>query len=817
MIIKKLILKGYKRLFLNNIQYLEYTPEKSMQVILGRNMSGKSQTLRQLNPLPANLKQEFYEDGYKYIEIEHLGKLYILSSGYIEKNKHSFKVDDKELNDNGSKRSQLLLVKEYFNITPEVMDILLNNNKLTTMSIQDRKKWLSELSTIDYSYAINIYNKLRTKHRDILGGIKLTQDNILKYENCLIPEEKLIEINNDISNLDKYNKYLHTLIEHIDNNTYESKDLNILNNELNTLLGKTNEEILNLDKLKEQRIKLINNIEHYNKLIESISENITLLENIKEVDNIEQVLQNNKDLNEEYDKLNKLNTLNIKEEDSNIIYNDYNQIHLTLIGLLNELKVYDNIRLNMDKDKRIKLNNILDKLNNIILNINKKRTLYETELNHLLEHKKDDNLINCPKCEHKWFHGYDKNKEKELRDNIGNIQKELLYTTDKYNSYKDVNIKLTIVDDILEQFKNIFSNNINLYPIWLKLCSDNNIYKLNSIELIKRLEDINTTLYNIKDLDKVRKELDNTKLLIDSYNKVKEVSNNLNRSQLDKLIKDLDTYTKNKNNSINLLQEVNNKIVLCGNIIQKRQEILNVLKNKRIDYNNIIIENRNSYIKELSSYITEETDKLINLVNSSNMSKYKLETDKKNLEEYKKKEYVLDLMIKELSPTEGLIAKSINSFLNVFVKEMNNVINSIWSYDVEILSCDTTEGDDLDYKFKVKVNNSEIIEDISKLSSSMKEIADLAFRIVFAKYMKLQEIPLYLDEFGSTFDKEHRTSAYNVIDKILTSDYPQVFLVCHFSSLYGSMSNCDFNIIDSNNIELDGINSYNQHLILRTE
>ena len=190
-------------------------------------------------------------------------------------------------------------------------------------------------------------------------------------------------------------------------------------------------------------------------------------------------------------------------------------------------------------------------------------------------------------------------------------------------------------------------------------------------------------------------------------------------------------------------------------------------------------------------------------MNQQLQNNIKLEKDKKSLDSYKQHEKVLNLMVKELSPTEGLIAMSINSFLNVFVQEMNDVLDKIWSFPLELLPCEVSEENDLDYKFRVRINDDEIIEDVSKLSSSCKEVIDLAFRIVFAKYMHLDEIPLYLDEFGSSFDPKNMSNAYYVIETLANIDYPQIFIISHFEHVYGSLKNADFNILDSNNIGVE--------------
>ena len=73
----------------------------------------------------------------------------------------------------------------------------------------------------------------------------------------------------------------------------------------------------------------------------------------------------------------------------------------------------------------------------------------------------------------------------------------------------------------------------------------------------------------------------------------------------------------------------------------------------------------------------------------------------------------------------------------------------------------------------------------------MQEIVDLAYKIVFMKYMGLSDSPLILDEFGRTMDATHRDTAYNIIDRVFSSNFNQIFLVSHFESMYGRFVNAD--------------------------
>jgi len=226
-----------------------------------------------------------------------------------------------------------------------------------------------------------------------------------------------------------------------------------------------------------------------------------------------------------------------------------------------------------------------------------------------------------------------------------------------------------------------------------------------------------------------------------------------------------------------------------------RTKLRSLLRTYKKTFNNSIEQIRNNHIKILVNELKSMMVELEHKISLNDQYISKVESDNKSIQELIDRENVLKIVIKELSPTEGLIAKSINSFLNKFIRDMNNVINTIWQYDIEILPCVVSDDNDLDYKFPVRVNGDEIMEDVSKLSSSMVEIVDLAFRLVYIKYSKLTDVPLILDEFAKTFDKIHRVKAYDVIENIFTQNFKQIFIVSHFESMYGRFVNSEITIL----------------------
>lgn len=176
-------------------------------------------------------------------------------------------------------------------------------------------------------------------------------------------------------------------------------------------------------------------------------------------------------------------------------------------------------------------------------------------------------------------------------------------------------------------------------------------------------------------------------------------------------------------------------------------------------------------------------------------------------------------MIKELSPTEGLIAKGLTGFINHFVLQMNSFIKQVWLYPLEIIPIALKEDDelDLDYKFSVRVNDNDqsSIPDINKGSTSVRDIIDLAFKIISMRYLNIQNYPLYLDELGASFDKSHREAISKLIhDLVLSSDYSQVYIVSHYSETYGSFKNTDITVLCNENIDIPKDCVFNRNVII---
>lgn len=810
--IVKLILFKYKRLFLSNIEKIEYTPESNLQVILGRNMSGKSSLLKELSPLPADLKKEFKDTGYKEIHIENNDSYYILKSS-INNDKvcHSFIKDNTELNKSGNKRIQLELVKQYFNLTPDIFSVILNTSKFTNMSPFERKHWFSQMATIDYSYSINIYNKIKSNLRDIIGGIKLTNETIINTENKLKDTTLFNKYKKDKEVLENIKEHIISLYIQQDDKTINIETiLDNITNISNSILTIKSKLDTNLTKQQiESNITILKTKLEANKhQIEKTTKELRLLEKSKEYGEESKLKSELSELQNKYNALLQdiTSTLNTQESiDPSRLhqdYLDYSNANLDIVSNLNELSEYDTY-IKYKQDNILKLKEELTNSSNSILRLTKHNTLLQEEINNINKYKSEDNLISCNQCGNTWYYKYDKNKleslTKQIETNTKSISSLETKVKDLSSLLEKIHTRLTILDNI----KNIIRSYPTLKYIWISI--------LKSIDINN-----STTESMLSEFNKYLLYLNNWKDITPYHNSIKDIQDKLKYLQDIKLmnISVLEDRFKILNEQLHDLN--NNNQQLSDNLRLQESYLRNLIKLEehykslhallfsiKDIYNHISIDIRNKHLNEVLLDIKDKLMFIDNELSSIKSLQDNLDKNKELISSYKIKEKVLKILEKELSPTEGLIAKSINSFLNIFIEEMNYVISNIWTYGLELLPCDidTESGIDLDYKFRVKVNNSEIIEDVSKLSSSGQEIVNLAYRLVFSKYISLPNIPLYLDEFSSSMDTAHRAKSYEVIDKILSSEYGQIFIICHYSDLYSSLRNVDFNILDPNNID----------------
>lgn len=809
--IKKIELYKYKRFSLNQIEKITYTPIRNNQLILGRNMSGKSSLLKELSPLPANLKKDYYENGYKYIEIEHNNDNYICSSGYIHPNKHSFQHNGVELNPGGTMKVQLVLVKEHFKIDPDILKLLLNIDKFTLMSPNDRKTWISMMTKVDYNYAIAVYNKLKSRNRDLNGGIKLLSDQIAKKEASALKEEDKNKLKQDLEVMEEFLDYIKSLKEYTDTTKQvDITELKLKVDEIKKLLKIT--DLRDIQTLTEEAVVKREQLNTITDRLKEKYKELDSLDKLKSYGNIEDMT---KEVDELTTKLKDLiendmyKIIRLPEEEHNNLKEYYNIFSHTygdiinILGWIGEHEAYREYTGEKAKSYKSEYEQLVTKLEIVTRRIQVRRE----DIKHMELLQDDQHLITCPSCKHKWYNGYDPKLLKDYQEELTKLIKLEEELTKEVEVRKNTIERIADKDNFIDALRHILQKSIELKPIWNYIFTKVNIHTTNVSSIMAEMDIVGMALQRWSIIPEYKEKITKLKYNIELSKSLQEhFKEKTDIHTLENICKQLEEDKLRLTKEYEYLQlHIKRKNRINEILTYLQENVNNITSSIQTD----ITTTRNEYLQQYISYIKDEMFKIENILRTDMLTTNTIIQDNKTIEEYSKISNVLKLVLKELSPSEGLIAKSISWFIKMFVDEMNNIINNIWTYNLEVIPCDITEDSDLDYYFKVKIDNGEVVEDISKLSSSGKEIVDLAFRIVFCRYMGL-DVPLYLDEFGSTFDKSHRTIAYNVIDKILSSDFDQLFLVCHYESLYGSFNDTDIVVIDSNNIGLDSVGNYNE-------
>ena len=727
------------------------------------------------------MKKDYKEDGYKYIEFSIGNDEYIASSGYVGKNKHSFIKNQIELNPSGTGAVQKQLVEEHLKLNSNIFSILLGTEVFTTMPPTTRKYWFSLLSPVDYTFPIKIWNNLRTRARDLVGSIKMFQDELIKKSELMLDKEKLVILKKEANSLEiaitsLSNTLIHTTKEDINIDIEGTMDrydmyhsivkdiIPILNitklNDAYVKQGILDTEITNVTKELDNNAKLIQalDIQSSDKLVIEIESITTTIEEVKKYLPQDVIIGSSNRLNQ---------ILTSIREESRGYLNYLLQPDIQSLGSRKEL---------LDIDKSIETLNI--QANQLHGNI----TIIKNQIQEL--RNSSSHNVTCPNCNHSWH--YDTQPQiVKLTETLTSLETKYKSLVEQLDVLKKTRGRLVTKIDMLDRLIHIISHSD--IKIFYKYQEDTSIETIPSL-----LNEARIGIEHLIQLESYTQQLETYKKQQSVYEETQKLAKQLGVSSIDKVEKTIEELTIKK-------QKLLRDNELLKRFIQSKTKLNEIILDikKWYEYQHTekqykVISKHNELIQEYIGKLKLQLATIQKQVNESDTNLAIVDNLQKSITTYKDKLEVLSRMIDVLSPESGLIAKSINSFLNGYLSEMNNIINSVWSYNMELLPCEIDSDSDLNYKFKVKVNHDEIIEDVSKLSSSMQEIVNLAFKIVFVKYLGLANYPLILDEFGRTMDAEHRQTAYDIIDRVLSHNFNQIILVCHFESMYSRFVNADF-------------------------
>lgn len=819
--ILKLVLSGYKRLMLNNIKCFTYTPTSSYQLILGTNGSGKSSILEELSPNPA-VQGNYIKGGFKVIELEMGVDTYILESNFTSGAKHSFLKNGEELNPGGTGAVQKELVKQVFNYTAKLHGLVSGTEAFTTMSTERRREILTALSDTDLTYALGVYGRLKTASRDSIGAFKHINARLTSESSKLLTlseaqglQERATALHADIS----------VLMDNKENNLPDKAGVSgQLSNALNEITKLSNEimntnftmpagyQFTSLDDVDKVILEFTNKktvgdslIQHYAAELDELQRFIDALKasgfsavedmwaRIEELGHETTVLKNNFDMFHLTGDV-----ANIKRVTENVIS--------PLIGVLNNLP--DN------SDRRYTRETLAKAYADQASDADQMERLVpiHRQLRIRIEHIESSKETNCPKCSYVWREGYSELELNGLKDKLIKAEERMAeLNTSKLANEKFIEEALAYSKTFAE-YKWLVDNNPGLEMLWDKL-TELGCPMRDPRSYIPMFSIWQRDMQNADALYAAQTELDKLKAAVKTAEQVGDTDSDHFCKRSEELTQKVELATEQVIACVQELKVLNKYRNDIGRATQTGERLEALIRDAnsktelmvRIHRRNVIDETLGAAQGVLGGVQNQlnELTAVQGIVTDLQRSSDKLGID---VDAYK-------LILAELSPSEGLIAESLTGFIECFTAQMNEIIAQVWTYEMEVLPCGLASGE-LDYKFPLQIVRSDITApDVSKGSKAQTEIVDFAFKLVLMLYLNMSNYPLLVDELGGGFDEQHRVNVMNYVKLLIDSKrYSQLFMISHYASSHGSMTQAEICVLDSSNIVVPHI--HNKHVKL---
>lgn len=816
-------LEGAIRLELSGIKNLKITPETSITAIIGSNGSGKSSLLHYLSPLPAD-KADFTKTGYKKIILEKEGVRYVLTSDFKD-NKHSFVIEatGEELNVGGTQTMQNQLVQDYFNYNKNIHQLLTGKERFTLMSPAKRKEWFTLLCDTDYSYGLKVFGKAKDKQRDAQGAIKRMRQQIISLTND--QEEDQSDIPNNILQLEEKIDTLRTIApfkkeysdpqfefnlkEKIKHTTLEIKDSN-------QDLKLSKKKVLNRWMTEDTLEDLTNRKEAlYEKLVKLKQQYASKVEEYTETENR---LANMKLSSEEEFKSIRDKRDELKQEIQEVIKT--NESILNIDNALFQEKTYQDNRNTIDATlmalfsiQSPLLSSQLIEETETLLN-GKKQLLSESsfrlvKINERLEafkEKEKEAKVSCPNCHHRFHPGLEPEKYNRLKEILENETNVNVKLTEEVNELNDKLNQLNEDMNLVRQFSQL----CKAYPellgeIGTEVLKQKYYLSQPNYAQVKLQDRMYKVSLKIK-VDRLQEQVNELEKQLNSISSVDEKYYNETKEHLSKL----------ETLSNTLHEEIQENLVVYKDILKAIEDITQFqkhqesLSNQLETYNALELELAEYLLyKSANSVITTYREDVYRLSKKQSEIESKRQTIQlleKQVDTLSNELKVWDAVLDALNPTDGLIAEGLLGYIKIFLARMNGLIASIWTYPLIIHPSKMSEESEteLSYRFPMTVGISDKPKnDVNQGSDGICEVIDLAFRMVAMKALGLKGYPLYLDEFGRTFDNKHRENALRLVER-LSEEFieDQIFMVSHSFMEYSVLNDVAFCVLSEDNIVL---------------
>lgn len=831
MLIKFIELYNYQRLKNKGINRISIRFTETVQVILGKNGSGKSSLVRELSPLPP-ANDEYDKGGYKHIVIEHKGVEYELYSTPGSPSRHSFKVKrdggEVELNESMTMNAQSILVKEHFGYTKDIHELLLgmvNGVSFTSMTPQKRREWFTMLHPTDMSFVTQLHQVLKTVLRDTKGGIKTGNSHLAdlygQRKDGMDIDGQQRQLDQIQSRRDRIAQFVSNEIsginyqQHIDDDVvtlrqmgdqYQRSPLALSQHyssrgQILTLLEKYRGELTKLQYAHKT---------HSNELSELAKNEAFSSGNVEkdkaelEVSKIQvaELIQQSKATHE--DAVNRLGDNALWQFMYNLPFESVRVLLSQLESLIDHLLrmvVLDDRTVTVTQYDRVR--RLQYELTSSIENMERD----DQKLSHKLNHFTNADKTECPACHHRWIPGVSEHQMQEVRQQHTTLGLELanargrLKKCDDYlaanETWYQAAVSFTRYMGSIPECRDIFEwmmsndvlyeNNRNFANI-LPGIKHGILARESHASDTQRLTQIENKLKLFTD-DAIewwkRRHAEHEEALSNTINEMRVVQREITRLEADLRVAD--------------------DAVVASEVLQATMS--RIKENTGLLARQAINDAANNEYRELG-----EQHRAINagLYNARSLEGT-ISSTESHLTSLNASEKALQLLVKATSPTEGIVAEELSEFIGTFVDEMNAIIEEIWGDTLRILPCNMENGD-LSFKFPLISGEFDGgAKDIADSSTGEAQIINYVFRLVVMSYLGFEQYPLHMDEAGANFDVAHRPALMNYIKRAAESGtYSQIFLISHYIANHGVLTHAETCALTTDGVALP--EHYNEHV-----
>ena len=819
-----------RRLAHSKIKRFKLELKEVTQLLLGTNGSGKSSILYELSPLPAD-KANYYKGGKKIIVLQKGTDTFTLTSDFTKGNHHSFVMNGEDLNPGQTVTVQKELVKEHFGITVEIHEMLLGLENFTAMSPARRREWLTILCTVDYTYALKKYQLIQQRLRDVVGGLRIARERLVKETASCINEEDIQHLRERQNELSQEAQSMYMLRNANTPSVFAARNnVTTVQEAIDHLVSKfrsvrrvlKDKSFLAPSDYQESIDQLTYEISVIDGQYASLSEEYMSItsngnQNVEEIDSSELIALKQRaiELAHKRDAILQERRTSFQIVDAERMAGTIDSIRETITHALTNIPHNEEKKLSAARFTEVseQASALRARINMTEQNLSKQR--------HTLEHMEEmsrSKEVECPSCTHRFINGYNQQAHQHLMDAVRETDEKLMKLKDEYK-------KLEVEVDILTRYRDCYREYVQatrsspaLADVW-GWANEKNLIDVAPRSILQTIHDVYEDTIVIKRASFLTEEIETLRRRVElaeyaqseMYKAAKEKS-----EQLSNRISDVLNQKRWKETQLNKLRSDKRDLLTLQECREKIAQAMNSLEQNN---NQLIDALKNEIIDSALANIQVELVDITNRINSADMQ-FGIVRDLQNqIAELELDEQAFKALADTLSPIDGLIAEGMLGFIRHYVSLMNAVVAKVWTYPMEVKDCSMEENTaDLNYKFPIYLPEvDETVIDVSRGSSAMVEIVNLAFRIVATQCLGLDKGPLALDEFSKTFDEAHREAAIHVVQQLIEQlSYSQLFMISHYQSSYGAFYNAQITVVDKRNITVPSGRKYNEFTIIET-